>query len=147
MIKQVVADSFKNTPRAILMPNAHLYRGRDPRPFQGVGKGGDHARQILCMNELKAALANNVCGSIAEHPFSGGALVTNSSIAMEHDDEVGSIFDEQPEVFFAASQASLRPSALGDLLSQQRIPCGFNEASILFLRFAQRLLGQLVLGF
>src|SRR5947208_7867632 len=78
-------------------------------------KGSQHDLQIVGVEELNPALAHGLFQLISQQPFSGGALVADCAIAIQEDDDVESVFNEQAKVFFTVAQRLLRPLALGDI--------------------------------
>src|SRR2546425_6947122 len=97
------------------MLHTYLYTGRESRTFDYLSKGIHHGWQIVGVDELKPPLANRLFQLISQQPFSGGALVADCAIAIQEDDDVESVFNEQAKVFFAVAQRLLRPLALGDI--------------------------------
>ena len=68
--------------------------------------------RVVGVNPLEDAGADEVLGVIAEHPGDGRAFVAHRSIVVEDGDEVGSIFDERPEILLTPSQREIAPPTL-----------------------------------
>src|SRR3982751_6003380 len=77
-------------------------------------KSGDDFRQIVLANKLEDILADQLFRLVAEEALDRRALVAYPPALVQDRDDVGSVFDERAEMFFATPESLSRPLTLDD---------------------------------